>query len=85
MRWGYLNIFLIFVLIFLWFQIDTASIYSFSPKITSTPVPTQTPTPTQAPPQSLIVSRLGIESLIEPVSVDNYGKMAMPQIGSSVG
>lgn len=85
MRWGHLNIFLIFVLALLWLQIDSVSVFSFPKVITATPMPTATPTPTQAPPQTLIVPKLELNSLIEPVSVDDTGKMDVPSGTGSVG
>ncbi len=85
MRWGYLNIFLIFVLVLLWFQIDNTSVFSSAKGAKVTASPAAKPTPTQAPPARLIVPRLSLDSLVEPVGVDDYGKMEVPTSTVTVG
>ena len=79
MKYFYLNIFLIFVLFIIFSQVDYSNAFSLSvPAPTLIPTATPTPIPTQAPPVRLIVPKLSINTLIEPVSVGTNNIMEVP-------
>lgn len=74
---------MIFVLFIIFSQVDYSSVFSLSVPVptlipTATSTPTPTPTPTQAPPVHLIVPKLSINTLIEPVSVGTNNVMEGP-------
>lgn len=77
MRYFYLNIFLIAILLLVFSWTDYSNIFS-TVKQFPTAIPTTTPTPTQAPPVRLIVPKLAINTEIEPVSVEENNVVEAP-------
>lgn len=79
MKQLYLNIFLVFILIFVVTQIDFAkSDLILNSRPTPTTTPSATPTPTTAPPVRLIIPKLKIDTTIDPVSVTAENIMQVP-------
>jgi len=86
MKYFYLNIFLITILIFIFTNTDYSNVFSssISTKI-AFPTMIPTPTPTIALPVRLIVQKLSINTLIEPVSVDVNNIVEVPDDWDKAG
>jgi LPXTG-site transpeptidase (sortase) family protein len=79
MKYFYLNIFLITILVFVFTNADYSNVFSSSTS-TKIALPTMipTPTPTTALPLRLIVPKLSISTIIEPVSVGENNVVEVP-------
>ena len=79
MKYFYLNLVLIAVILIVLSQVDYSNAFSLSmPTPALIPTSTPTPTPIQAPPVRLIIPRLSIDTLIEPVSIGINNIIEMP-------
>lgn len=85
MKYFYLNLVLILVLFVILSKVDYSNVFSTQKSFCTdqaclipTVRPILTPTPTQAPPVRLIVPKLSINTLIEPVSVGANNVMEVP-------
>lgn len=89
MKYFYLNLVLVAILIFIFSNVDYSNAYLLTPKPTPTTVPTSTPTPTptptQAPPVRLIIPKLNVDTTIEPVGVNEVGAMEAPKDWHAAG
>jgi sortase A len=81
MKHLFLNLILMTVLFAVFSQLDYSMVFSSlapSPTPTVTPTATPTPTPTLAPPVQLLIPKLSINTIIEPVSVNAENVMEVP-------
>jgi len=86
MKYFYLNLVLILTLFIILSQVDYSNAFSLSgPAPTLIPTATPTPTPTQSPPVRLIVPKLSIDTLIEPVSIGVNNIMEVPDDWNKAG
>ena len=84
MKYPYLNIFLVVILVFVFSRVDYSNVFSSTTPIQIT-VPTTIPTPTQTLPVRLIIPKLVINSQIEPVSVATNNIVEVPNDWSKTG
>jgi hypothetical protein len=84
MKYLYLNIFLVIILVFVFSRVDYSNVFSSTTSIQIT-VPTTIPTPTQALPVRLIIPKLVINTLIEPVNISANNIVEVPDDWEKTG